>query len=266
MKKVEGIKELADGVTEVTWEDLDKTDEYGNAYIYSVKEVNADGNDFVPSRYRKSEDGLTVVNTKRPTGGGEDTKPPTDKPTNPDKPEEPNKPVEPTVPVDPTVPVEPITPVEPDASAKGSILINKVDEKSMALPGAEFTLYDENNSAIGTAVSDKDGKVMFENLEDGKYFVRETKAPENYAHVDTPLEVTVIGGNSYSYKFRNVPEGLLIQDPDVPMGWEDISDPDVPTGTLPNTGHPLNTWMLGFIGLSLILAGVVLNKKRKFID
>jgi LPXTG-motif cell wall-anchored protein len=137
----------------------------------------------------------------------------------------------------------------------------------MALPGAEFTLYDENNNIVGISVSDKDGKVMFENLKDGKYTIKETKAPDGYALVDTALEVNVADGNSQSYKFRNVPESLLIQDPDVPKGWEFIGEPDVPKGTatLPDTGSPLNTWMLGLIGLSLVLAGVILNKKRNYI-
>lgn len=48
----------------VTWEDLPLYDNYGNEYTYSVKEVDADGNDTVPDGYTKTEDGLTVTNTK----------------------------------------------------------------------------------------------------------------------------------------------------------------------------------------------------------
>ena len=58
------LKELPSGTTKVTWKDLDRFDEKGNEYIYSVKEVNEDGEDFVPEGYKKSEDGLTVTNTK----------------------------------------------------------------------------------------------------------------------------------------------------------------------------------------------------------
>jgi hypothetical protein len=58
------IMELPDGTTSVTWEDLPLYDTSGNKYTYSVKEVDADGNDYVPDGYAKQEDGLTVTNTK----------------------------------------------------------------------------------------------------------------------------------------------------------------------------------------------------------
>ncbi|MGI6032121.1 MAG: Cna B-type domain-containing protein [Coriobacteriales bacterium] len=66
---VEGaeLKELADGTTSVTWEGMPLYDNAGNAYTYSVKEVDADGNDYVPDGYSKSEDGLTVTNTRTPS-------------------------------------------------------------------------------------------------------------------------------------------------------------------------------------------------------
>ena len=56
------IKELADGTTSVTWNNLSETDNDGNPYTFSVKEVDAAGNDFTPPGYTKSEQGLTVTN------------------------------------------------------------------------------------------------------------------------------------------------------------------------------------------------------------
>lgn len=56
-------KELSNGTTEVTWEDLDVTDINGNEYIYSVQEVDDEGNDFTPENYVKVENGLTVTNS-----------------------------------------------------------------------------------------------------------------------------------------------------------------------------------------------------------
>jgi hypothetical protein len=47
---------------EVTWSDLPLYDNSGNEYTYSVKEVDADGNDYTPDGYIKAEDGLTVTN------------------------------------------------------------------------------------------------------------------------------------------------------------------------------------------------------------
>jgi uncharacterized protein YnzC (UPF0291/DUF896 family) len=57
------IKELADGTTSVIWNNLSETDDDGNPYTFSVKEVDATGNDFTPTGYTKSEQGLTVTNT-----------------------------------------------------------------------------------------------------------------------------------------------------------------------------------------------------------
>lgn len=263
------IKELADGATEVTWEDVDKTDGFGNEYIYSVKEVDADGNDFVPSRYRKSEVGLTVTNTKRPSGGRED----------PD-------------------------PVE----KKGKIVVNKVDEDKKPLPGAEFTLYDAKGKAVAKEVTGSDGTVSFTDLQKGQYVLKETKAPMGYILGDDETDVKISGSETRSYTVVNTKdekptpptpdeptksdepkpgeptnpdeqnpnepkpgaptnpvEPTKPNQPDTPTNeGEYISAPGAPkeTAALPNTGHPLNTWMLGFTGLSMILVGVVLSKRK----
>lgn len=57
------IQALESGTTEVVWTGLTKTDSFGNEYIFSVKEVDKEGNDFEPENYQKEEDGLTVTNT-----------------------------------------------------------------------------------------------------------------------------------------------------------------------------------------------------------
>lgn len=57
MMPVGDPKDLPDGITEVTWEDMPKTDPVGNMYTYTVKEIG------VPENYEKVESGLTVTNT-----------------------------------------------------------------------------------------------------------------------------------------------------------------------------------------------------------
>ncbi len=52
-----------DGVTEVTWTGLEVFDVDGNEYVYSVVEVDADGEPAVPMYYEKVENGLEVTNT-----------------------------------------------------------------------------------------------------------------------------------------------------------------------------------------------------------
>jgi hypothetical protein len=57
------IKELPNGTLSVTWNDQFTHDTNGNKYSYSVKEVNAAGEDFTPENYNKMEEGLEVTNT-----------------------------------------------------------------------------------------------------------------------------------------------------------------------------------------------------------
>src|SRR5690606_30152553 len=81
---------LSDGETEYTWADLDLTDENGEAYTYTVDELE------IPKGYEKSlsEDNLTIINTYV-------------EPEEPAEPEEPEEPEESEEPAEPEVP-EPI--------------------------------------------------------------------------------------------------------------------------------------------------------------
>ncbi len=66
------IKELPSGTTKVTWdgETIATTNAAGEPYIFSVREVDAAGNDFTPPNYTKSENGMTVTNTYQIPGNG----------------------------------------------------------------------------------------------------------------------------------------------------------------------------------------------------
>ncbi|WP_406813041.1 Cna B-type domain-containing protein [Lactococcus petauri] len=57
------LKILEDGFSEVTWKNLPVADDYGNLYNYTIQEVDAAGNDSVPTGYVKNENGLLVTNT-----------------------------------------------------------------------------------------------------------------------------------------------------------------------------------------------------------
>ncbi len=56
------IKRLLNSETEATWTNLESTDISGNAYTFSVREVDENGNPFTPNGYTKEENGLTVTN------------------------------------------------------------------------------------------------------------------------------------------------------------------------------------------------------------
>lgn len=76
-----------------------------------------------------------------------------------------------------------------DTRMTGSIRFLKVDENNNPLPGAEFTLYDADGNQVGNPqVSDQNGVVLFQGVpyKDG-YTIRETKAPMDYATIESPL-------------------------------------------------------------------------------
>lgn len=64
-----GIKEVntpeGEWVTTVTWTRMPDIDEDGRAFLYSVKEVDQNGNDYSPLGYVKSEAGMNVYNVKQ---------------------------------------------------------------------------------------------------------------------------------------------------------------------------------------------------------
>lgn len=60
-----------------------------------------------------------------------------------------------------------------------------------ALQGAEFTLYDANGGVVATGSTDAYGRIHFQNLGDGTYTLKETKAPAGYEAIDTEWEVKV---------------------------------------------------------------------------
>lgn len=72
---VVAIKELQNGTTSVTFDNLNKyayaADGTASEIVYTVKEVDADGADWTPNGYTKVENGLTVTNTY--TGGEKKT-------------------------------------------------------------------------------------------------------------------------------------------------------------------------------------------------
>ena len=227
------IKELPDGITEVVWTGLIKTDNKGNEYIFSLKEVDKEGNDFQPDLYEKFEDGLTVTNTyvsprdasalatklweddseekpsiyfklfRQADGGGLEEVPLGEAPikelangieevswdnlTTTDKwsreytfsVKEVDAEGNGYVPESYVKEEEGLTVT--NKKIMGSLEITKVVRGSTRpLRGAEFTLYNKAGEIIAVANTDAEGKVVFEDLEYGKYSYEETRSPSGY--------------------------------------------------------------------------------------
>ena len=73
----------------------------------------------------------------------------------------------------------------------GAVELTKVDKDNQLLRGAEFTVYDHSDQAVGKAISGSDGKVTIDKLAPGNYTIKETKAPANYLINDQAVEFTI---------------------------------------------------------------------------
>ncbi|MGU8864944.1 SpaA isopeptide-forming pilin-related protein [Clostridium perfringens] len=72
----------------------------------------------------------------------------------------------------------------------GSIEIVKKGDDGKLLEGAEFNLEDTNGKVIAAQKSNKDGKVVFSDLKEGNYVLKEVNAPKGY-NIVNPVNVEV---------------------------------------------------------------------------
>lgn len=139
------------------------------------------------------------------------------------------------------------------------INVQKLDEEGNNLAGAEFALYrtDENankaQNEIATGTSDSNGKVVFLNqnneeiaLQSGSYFIKETKAPENYNVYGKiiPIEINV----EYQDTFAN--DTYVSNCPENGYATCTVTDSKV---SLPSTGGYVGYVYL--VGAALIILG-----------
>ena len=93
------------------------------------------------------------------------------------------------------------------APQKGSIKIVKYVKDSQPviyLKDAVFAVYDEKDQQVGTYTTDANGEILITNLDSGKYYVIETKAPTGYELDTNRYEVNVNDGKTVEIKHANV--------------------------------------------------------------
>lgn len=122
---------------------------------------------------------------------------------------------------------------------RGNVTITKIDEEypDNRLSGAEFTVYSDEKyeNKIGILSETEKGVYLLENLEYGKYFLKETVAPDGF----------IIDENAYPFSIKNDGETIEISNMEVGKGFinkpkkgaVEITKTDVSTGELiPNCG------------------------------
>ena len=86
----------------------------------------------------------------------------------------------------------------------GKIEIKKIDgENKKILAGVEFNLLDENKNVIANKTTDKDGKIVFENLNPGKYTLVENQTLENYILSEKSTELQVHYNETTNIEIEN---------------------------------------------------------------
>ena len=122
---------------------------------------------------------------------------------------------------------------------RGNVTVTKIDEEypDNRLSGAEFTVYSDEKceSEIGKLSETEKGVYIIENLEYGKYFLKETVAPDGF----------IIDENVYPFSIEKDGETVEISNTEVGKGFinkpekgsVEITKTDVSTGQLiPNCG------------------------------
>lgn len=99
------------------------------------------------------------------------------------------------------------TTVEVKNEPLGSLRIIKVDaDTGKPLYGATFLLYDIKDNLLGEYATDQNGTITFSrNLKDGRYKIKEIKAPDGYVLDQTVRTVTVKEGTTTELKVENTP-------------------------------------------------------------
>ncbi|MBS4220696.1 Cna B-type domain-containing protein [Bacillus sp. FJAT-49711] len=154
----------------------------------------------------------------------------------------------------------------------GDVKLIKVDSnnKEITLEGAEFELQDgDGNVLIKGLSTDKAGKLVVGDLKPGNYQFVETQAPSGYDLDPTPITFTIEKGQEdiLVIEFANkatIP--VVPEQPEKPSKPEQPSKPEKPSkdiNKLPQTGEQTLLYMMiiGFLFLSI--GGVLLLRRNR---
>ena len=111
------------------------------------------------------------------------------------------------------------------------IIILKQDEKGNALEGVKFRLLNENKDVVHTELTtNKEGKIIIENLNPGVYYLEETNTVNGYAIYEEQIEANVAYNEALTITVTNSKETIEIEKPEIIENQQEV------TVKLPKTG------------------------------
>ena len=166
-----------------------------------------------------------------------------------------------------------------DGDVTAGILRKTDASNDKPLANATFTVYDENkeiytNSVFtkGTVSSDENGKLFIKGLAAGKYYLKETTAPEGYSVNTHEFEIVIDAAYnadgtlaSWNVKIDNVEKAsFTVKNDEVESNIKQTDIKNTKLSTLPSTGG-MGTYLFTIIGVVVMAgaAGAFFISRRK---
>lgn len=117
------------------------------------------------------------------------------------------------------------------------IIILKQDDSKNPLEGVKFRLLDENNNIVHTELTtNKEGKIVLENLEPGKYYLEETSTVNGYAIYKGKIDAKLAYNEKLTIKVTNSKEVVNVENPEITeKESEIINETSAPEIEIPET-------------------------------
>lgn len=147
--------------------------------------------------------------------------------------------------------------------------LNKVNDLDKKLAGAEFTLYKDKDytQEVARETTDDKGNLLFDKVETGLYYLKETKAPAGYRKLTDPIKVEfkcIDGVHTFLVNDKVISDSEGDYSMTVENGWYvgNMTVVNMRGSKLPATGSK-GTVILTGAGICLCLAGLMYKRKKK---
>ncbi len=103
------------------------------------------------------------------------------------------------------------------------IIVLKQDEEGKLLENVKFMLLDENKEVLHSELTtNKEGKIIIENLTPGTYYLQETNTVNGYAVYDELIEVEVSYNEVFSVTVTNSKETVEVEKPEITENEKEV--------------------------------------------